>query len=77
MPEVTLYSELSHKLIVYVYHVWSDHYSISCNSILKCTDLTICHLTGFVATIYCISFEVEMFHGFHGSIGNCKTFPVK
>ena len=27
--------------------------------------------------IYCKSFLVEKFYGFHGSIGNRETFPVK
>ena len=28
-------------------------------------------------TVYCKTFKVEKFHGFHRSIGNRKTFPVK
>ena len=35
------------------------------------------HSCMYVCTIYYILFEVERFCGFHGLIGNRKTFPLQ
>ena len=39
--------------------------------------LMICSYKDIDNTVYCKSFKVEKFHGFHGSIGKHKTFTVK
>ena len=62
--------------------------NIACNSSLLLntvftTDnmmnyiISVLHLAIFTDTAHCKAFEVEKIHGFRGSIGNHKTFPVK
>ena len=61
---------------MYVYPTVAKESIMSFTLSCKLVPLLIIFITN-PSTIYCKLFEVEKFRGFHGSIDNCKTFPVK